>query len=109
VESQLPGYQAEQIAGTELAGYPTVVDRRGLQTTASQNVELTSLVSTPVKRPVWSVAKTRTNADAGTSRTEMAPEQLQTVEKPAAGELSSDSLLDDVFEQLAASGPGWMN
>ncbi len=109
VESQLPGYQAEQIAGTELAGYPTVVDRRGLQTTGSQNVELTSLVSTPVKRPVWSVAKTRTNADAGTNRTEMAPEQLQTVEKPAAGELSSDSLLDDVFEQLAASGPGWMN
>jgi len=112
VESQLPGYQAEQSVTAETAGFPTVIDRRGMlpATVSGDQSGLTTLVSPVVRRSATSaLKKTVTGVEqaadtAGRSSAVSGAVQAE----PAAGTQSGE-LLDDVFGQLASSGLSWLN
>ena len=112
VESQLPGYRAEQSVTAENVGFPTVIDRRStLRTIASGDQSgLTTLVSPVVRRSATSsLKKAVTGVEQAAENAGRSTALSGAVQAEAATGAQSGEFLDDVFGQLASSGLSWLN
>jgi subtilisin family serine protease len=112
VESQLPGYRAEQSVAGEAAGFPTVIDRRSTLPTivSGDQSGLTTLVSPVARRSAAaSVKKTVSGIGQAADVAVRAAAVSDAAVAEPAGSAESGELLDDVFGQLVSSGLSWLN